>query len=140
MPQIPDISYPNDLALAFIFIEDIMSEIATENADRRISELLLLNETLRQQNHNVQEEIFDLKMCMATTEVESTSAIKKELDALKSQMAFKVCACLTSMHIIIPFLCNERLYLLGMCALMCVTGARDAGASERRSTDQAHPA
>jgi hypothetical protein len=61
-----------------------------EESERRIRDLLALNNSLRQENHNVKEEIFDLKMCMATSEVESTTAMKKELDALKSQMTFKV--------------------------------------------------
>ena len=60
------------------------------DAERQINELLALNNALRQENHNVKEEIFDLKMCQAANEVESTSSIKKELDALKSQMHFKV--------------------------------------------------
>jgi ribosomal protein L29 len=63
------------------------------DTEKRINELLTQNNILRQENHNVKEEIFDLKMCMATSEVESTAALMKELNALKSQLSFKVCGC-----------------------------------------------
>ena len=64
-----------------------------QEAEQRVAELLSLNESLHQDHQRAKEEIFDLKMCMATSEAESIVSMKKELEALRSQLQFKVLCC-----------------------------------------------